>query len=288
MQYYIKLQNRDFLTLTGPDRYKFLQGLVTNDIHKLSEEKCLYSALLTPKGRFLHDFFIYQVGESVYLEVDCSRLEDLNELLKRYKLRSKVDINLEKADVICLFGDLLYNLAEGMRVPEKDFKGFVDPRLKDLGVRIIFSTLDPEKFGATEVTFQEYDKFRLSLGIPEAGRDMIIENAIPLESGLDELNAIDWQKGCYLGQELNARTKHQGMVRKRLLPVEIEGDPVEILAPITWNGVKVGSMRSSSLNKGIARLSLEAVTQLKESESFFCGATKIKPHIPKWLRAAVL
>lgn len=284
MHYYTVLNNRSFLTLEGPDRFKFLQGLITNDINKVSEENCLYAALLTPQGRFLHDFFIYQANDKLYLDVRSDRVEDLLRRLNLYKLRSNVNLRQEDASIICLFGDDISDLEEGQRYATEDFIAYVDPRLKDQGLRVIFSDSIPDEFNAQKVSLHEYEELRLRLGLPEAGSDMLIEKEIPLEAGLDELHAIDWNKGCYLGQELNARTKHRGQVRKRLFPVEFEGNALEPLSVITWNGKKVGTMRSSHKNRGIARLSIEAVTHLKEGEVFQSGETKVKPFLPNWIR----
>lgn len=274
-----QLPQRGILEIQGEDRASFLQGLITNDIHLVSSEHSIYACLLTPQGRYLYDFFIVEEEGSYLLETEASRLNDLLKKLNLYKLRSKVQLNLRSdLKVYAFWGEgvaLGLDLREEMGHTTASF--FMDPRLLSLGARAILSS-EPSNFQSA--TPNDYDLHRLVLGVPEGGKDLIPEKSILLESGLDELNAISWTKGCYMGQELTARTKFRGLVRKRLLPVLIpEGSPKEG-AEIFLNEQSVGEMRSHNNNHGLALLRLEAAL---EKEDLICGNARLKPYIPPWM-----
>lgn len=260
------LPHRGVIEIEGEDKANFLQGLITNDIHFVTSDRAIYAALLTPQGRFLYDLIIIEKEGSYFLDVERDRLEALLKKLVLYKLRSKVTLKVRSdLKIYALWGD-------DSAVPSN---AYPDPRLAELGFRMI-----GEDFPET-ATPQEYDLHRLILGVPEGGRDLIPEKAILLESGLDELNAISWTKGCYMGQELTARTKYRGLVRKRLFPVVIEGEaPIEG-SEIFLNDKLVGEMRTSNNGYGLALLRLE---EKKASEEFVCGKSCLKPYTPRWMR----
>ncbi len=284
--------SRSFISLTGKDCASFLQGIITNDIHKVTDSNSIYTALLTPQGRYLFDFFVFKNTDGLMIDVDKERQEDLVKLLKKYKLRSDVEIKRIYGDslVRCAFGDDVFSYFDIPTTPgfTKEGEGYivyVDPRLSDLGVRIV--TLDQtifDKMGLELVKYREYDRHRLSLGVPEGGTDMITEKAIPLECGLDELNAVSWDKGCYLGQELTARTKHRGLVRKRLLPVTFEPVFIPELSPIFHLDQEVGSMRSSDLGHGLALIRLEVLEILAPDETLISNGEKLQVQVPTWMK----
>lgn len=129
-------------------------------------------------------------------------------------------------------------------------------------------------------TYEAYDLHRLKLGVPEGGQDLIPEKSLLLESGLDELNAISWTKGCYMGQELTARTKYRGLVRKRLFPVTIDGPAPRNGAEVFLGESSVGEMRSHRNKQGLALLRIEAA---KSGKSLKCENAFLKPYIPPWM-----
>ena len=145
---------------------------------------------------------------------------------------------------------------------------YVDPRLASLGVRVILPSADAEQdlrnAGATAESADRYDSHRLALGVPEGGRDLVVEKSTLLESNYDALNAISWDKGCYLGQELTARMKYRGLVKKRLMPVAVGGTLPAAGTPITLDGREVGEMRSGRDGFAIALLRLDAVARAAE------------------------
>jgi folate-binding protein YgfZ len=272
------LPHRAVLEIQGEDKATFLQGLITNDITKVTPTQTIYAALLTPQGRFLYDFFISEKEESYFLETDKERIEALLKKLNLYKLRSEVNLSLRPdIHVFALWGE---GTAENLGLLEE--KGythdllFIDPRLIDLGARSL-GKKDFDDF--IEATPGDFALHRYKLGVPEGDQDMIPEKSIPLECGLDELQAISWTKGCYMGQELTARTKYRGLVRKRFFPVKIEGKPSPT-GEISLNDKVVGELRSYGRPYGLALLRLEA---MEEGKTFTCGSTRIEPYKPLWM-----
>jgi len=274
------LSHRGVLEIQGGDKASFLQGLITNDINEVTQTQTIYATLLTPQGRFFYDFFISAREESYFLETDSECLDALIKKLNLYKLRSQVTL-IPRPDlkVYALWGDDLscsLGLAEERGKAHKTV--YMDPRLVELGARAQGEI--PMK-DLQKVPLKDYVQHRLRLGVPEGREDLIPEKSIPLESGLDELHAISWTKGCYMGQELTARTKYRGLVRKRLFPVTIEGTPPPFGAEILKNDTSVGEMRSHSGSQGLALLRIEA---LKEPGDFKSETAVLKPYIPFWMR----
>ena len=162
----------------------------------------------------------------------------------------------------------------------------IDPRLEAAGGRVVFPIHSTETelklIGAKPASLSDYDLHRLKLGLPNASNDLVIDKAILIESGFEELNGMNWNKGCYMGQELTARTKYRGLVKKRLISVAIEGMAPEPGAPIIANDKIVGEMRSSNGNIGIALLRLD---QLKnESGKCICDQAILSPIRPEWAK----
>ncbi len=272
------LLHRGVLEIQGEDRAAFLQGLITNDIYEVTPAHAIYATLLTPQGRFLYDFFISEQDGSYFLETEASKLEALLKKLSLYKLRSKVTLKAyPDLKVYVLWGT---DIAPSLGLKEERGSAcdgvFMDPRLVELGARAI-GEVDVRDFQMASM--EEYDYHRLKFGIPEGGQDLIPEKSILLESGLDELHAVSWTKGCYMGQELTARTKYRGLVRKRLFPLVIEGEPPSFGADIFKNGVTVGEMRTHAGSLGLALLRLEA---FEGPGDFICEKAILKPYRPFW------
>jgi folate-binding protein YgfZ len=290
--YFISSQ-RGVIAIAGEDRLTFLQGLVSNDVQRVSPKRAVYAALLTAQGRFLHDFFIVAIGDTLYLDCEAERRDDLRRRLSLYRLRSKVSLTDvgEKFAVGLLFGvGVLSRLGlpaeAGHAASRSGGCIFVDPRLPELGARAVLARASAAdtlaSLGLTPGTNEAYDRLRLSLGVPDGSRDLPVEKAILLENGFDELNGIDWQKGCYMGQELTARTKYRGLVRKRLLPVTIEGPLPAPGTPVRLGDAEVGEMRSSSDGAGLALLRLEHV----DSGPLTAGESRITPRRPEWMKTS--
>jgi len=284
---------RGVIEITGPDRREFLQGLITNDTAKLSPERALYAALLTPQGRYLHDFFLVEMPEAFLLDAERARLEDLLRRLTLYKLRSRVDLKIarEMFHIVVAFGeDALQCL--GLR-PDvgaaRSFEGgiaYVDPRLTNLGARIILPREVPvaslRNLQFVSAQSDAYDDLRLSLGIPDGSRDLPITKALLLEAGFDELNGIDWNKGCYVGQELTARTRYRALIKKRLMPVQVTGPMPPPGSPIMLGEEDVGEVRSGRDGVALALLRLDALREASRDHPLRAGEARLTPSKPAW------
>lgn len=293
-RFYATLPARGVIEVTGEDRVAFLQGLVSNDVAKASPSRAIYAALLTAQGRYLFDFFIIVQGDALYIDTEAARLADLQRRLSLYKLRAKVALSDASARfaVAVAWGD---GTAQALDLEDagaaKEFAGgvaYVDPRLDTLGARFLVLRENndaPKQAGFAASDAEAYDRHRLALGVPDGTRDLTPEKALPMEAGFDELNGIDWQKGCYMGQELTARMKYRALVKKRLLPVAIEGGDVAPGTEITQNGSEAGEMLSARDGRGLALLRLEAVDAAQNNGADLkAGAALIKPEKPGWMK----
>ncbi len=258
------LPDRAALAVNGEDRVGFLQGLVSNDVTEAQPGHAVWAALLTPQGKWLADFFIHSDGERLLLDCERAQLPMLQQRLSRYRLRSRVMVG--DADL------RVYVAWDGD--PESAALAARDPRLPEAGWRILSAV--PM---ATNATAADWDSHRMSLGLPDGSRDMEAEKSILLEAGFDELHGVSWTKGCYMGQELTARTKYRGLVKRRLVPVRIDGPVPAPGSPILRDGREVGTMRSANDRIGMAVVRLEALESTLSS-----GAATVTPVVPGWMR----
>ena len=288
------LPDRGVIRLTGPDGRTFLQGLVSNDVTRVAADRAIYSAFLTAQGKFLHDFFLAGEGEALLIECEGARLADLARRLKMFKLRSKIALEDASANlaVAAAFGPgVLAKLGlsndAGSAVTFAGGIAFVDPRLATMGARLILPREGAEAAltaaGLAAADVAAYDRLRLELGLPDGSRDMEVEKAILLENGFDELNGVDWKKGCYMGQELTARTKYRGLIKKRLMPVTVDGPLPAPGTLVMLDTQEAGEMRSGRDGHGLALLRLEMVeTAAKSGAALIAGEAKLKPVKPGW------
>lgn len=229
--FYVTLPDRGLIHIEGEDRLSFLNGLVTSDVTKAVAGTIQYACLLTPQGKFLHDFFIH-AGDG-FLLLDCeggARARDLYERLNKFRLRAKVKISVEENHpVYAVFGT---------------DAGLPDPRHENMGRRSF------EKPSLEEKPFAEWDRLRISLCIPDGSRDMEREKSTLIECGIDKLGGIDWGKGCYMGQEVTARMKYRGLAKKHLYTVTFKAAP-----PVPFSDLpNGGQMRSHCGDIGLALL----------------------------------
>jgi folate-binding protein YgfZ len=277
------LPHRSVIAVGGIDRVEFLQGLISNDTTKVAPGSAIWAALLTPQGRFLNDMFVVDGGaDTLLLETERERAPALAKKLSLYKLRSKVTVEDRSAtlEIAVVFGDGADKLP-----PIEGAITFIDPRLPDLGVRVLAPTGTAAALltsrGLAEASLDSYDALRLSLGVPDGSRDLPVEKALLLESGFDELNGVDWKKGCYMGQELTARTKYRGLVKKRLFPVSVEGALPAPGTIVELDGQDVGELRSGAGERAIAMLRLDAV---RGGGALTAAGARIVPEFPAWMR----
>ncbi|BAI72751.1 protein [Azospirillum sp. B510] len=298
---YTVLDRRSVVAVTGEDRKAFLQGLVSNDVLRVTPDHAAYALFLTPQGKFLHDFMMVEseddAGPALLLDPETDRRADLLRRLKMYKLRSKIALEdrAERLRVVIAFGEgalaaLGLPAEPGAARPFAGGVAFTDPRLPGLGARLFLPVNGPvnglaalEAAGLGGRDAAEYDRLRLSLGVPDGTLDLIPEKSIPLESRMDALNAISWDKGCYMGQELTARTKYRALIKKKLFPVTFDGPIPEAGTPVTLDGKEVGEIRSGRDAAALALLRLEDVQLAAANGSVLqAGSATLTPCDPEW------
>ena len=248
--FYVTLPNRGLIHIEGKDRVEFLQGLVSNDVTKLEQQRIQYACLLTPQGKFLHDFFL--THSDGFILIDCeggTRAQDLYDRLNKYRLRADVKISIKKNNVV--YGAFEKNT------------GLPDPRHFKMGRRSF------EKPEGLEEGFIEWDKERILLGIPDGSRDLEVERSTMLECNLDKSHAIDWDKGCWMGQELTARMHHRNLGKKHLRTLKFDGIPPAPFSDIEINGKTIGNMRSSCSDVGLAIIKDDALDEIKNGNHPF-------------------
>lgn len=253
------LPERGVLAVGGQDRLSFLNNLVSNEVSAIAP---CYTLLLSPQGKFLHDFFIIPTPDNLLIDCEAPRRADLLQRLTRYKLRSAVvvqDVTSDYAVVAC-------HPAIPLVAPAAQV--FTDPRHSQLGQRIVVASdwLPDLKArclaaGLSECEAADYTRHRLALGIPDGSRDAEVERAFPMDYGFDKLNAISFTKGCYIGQELTARMKHRGLVKKQLCRVALEGPLPAPGTPIMAGTQEAGELRSGIDHTALALLRTEFLTQ---------------------------
>jgi folate-binding protein YgfZ len=261
-----ELTDRAVVALSGPEARAFLQGLVTNDTQKAAPGRALYAALLTPQGKMLFDFLVAENDGTLLLDCRREAREALIKRLSLYKLRAKVDIKAR--DDLAVFAGL-----SGEAMP----RGFTDPRLPALGTRAIAAKGEI----APQTGPDQYHALRLDLWVPE-GDDFGSDRMFALDADLDELNAVSFDKGCYVGQELTARMKHRGTARKRLLALAThDGSPLVRDAPVTANGQEIGAVASVYGARGFAIVRLDRLADA--IGPFHAGVAAVNVIKPSWL-----
>ena len=282
---HVPLADRGIVSVSGQDASDFLQGLITNDIEKVSDTAAIYAALLTPQGKFLHDFFIALYKDKFLLDCEADRIPDLIKRLTMYRLRAKVDIADETGNfavgIMLTPGETDGDADAGSAKIRLDGVSYIDPRHAGLGERTIRFIDADDTFPTDDMVRAnnraEYDAKRIGLGIPDSAADLVPEKSMPLEAGFDELNGVDFQKGCYVGQEVTARMKHRSLVKKRLFPVTFDGD-LGPDTPVLAGEVEAGRISSAAGGRGIALLRLDLV----EKGELTANGLAVRAEKPAW------
>jgi folate-binding protein YgfZ len=247
------LEDRGVVSVGGADAAVFLQGLLTNDVERLPPGEARYAALLTPQGKILFDMIVVRArgGEELSYLIDCpaAQAADLAKRLGFYKLRAEVAIANESAEraVVAFWGSEPASADEGLL--------YADPRDLRLGWRAIL----PRPIAAA-VGFEhagEYEGLRIAAGAPKGGVDFSYGDAFPHDANLDLLNGVDFDKGCYVGQEVVSRMKHRGTARKRVARVKLAGPPPAPGTPVMDRELAVGALGSSSGREALALIRLD-------------------------------
>lgn len=256
------LTDRTVLRASGQDRVTFLQGLVSNDVAAASPDRLVWAGFLTPQGRYLSDFFIQHDADSLLLDVPAEHADFLRTRLSRFRLRADVQIEATDLTVEALW--------DGETVPG----ALPDPRLEEAGLR----RLVPRASVTPEPSIESYHAHRIGLGLPDPS-DCESEKTLLIEANFDWLNGISFQKGCYMGQELTARTHYRGLVKKRLVPVRGDAGLPPSGTILKIDGRDIGQMCSSAGTRGLAFLRREVRSTTISHEEL-----TLTPLLPDWFR----
>ncbi|TAK98532.1 MAG: folate-binding protein [Rhodospirillaceae bacterium] len=292
MPFYAPLPHRALVAVRGPDRESFLQALVSNDVGRVSGGAAVWAALLTPQGKFLHEFFMFactdETGEdTIWLECEALRRDDLVARLARYRLRAKVSVLADDSLAVGVtWAESLPDTSLGTLTAVDGGVIYTDPRLVEAGRRWALPPRHIERVWADvpRGLAQDYDAFRMSLGLPDGSRDMEVEKALLLENGFEELHGVDYEKGCYIGQELTARTHYRALIKKRLLPVAVNGIAPPPGTTLVADGVEAGEMRSAIGDWGLALIRLEALRKTSSGILTAAGGARLRPTAPPWMK----
>lgn len=276
------LSQRAAISLSGEESIEFLQGLISNDARLLANGNSIYAALLSPQGKFLHDFFLIPWQGKIFIDVRADRAKNLLDRLKIYRLRSKVEIAIDESVCIAVLWGRESEVFE-----QSDYKIYNDPRLLELGMRVIGTKDSISNFlqqnSIDLVEEERYEHFRLSLGVPDTN-DMMVEKSLLLECGFEQLHGVDFSKGCYVGQEVTARSKFRGQVRKSFYSVRA-GVPLPAAGTKIIVADKViGEMRTSLDNIGIALVYNEEYEVAQSNNTpFLCDGVKVEIMPTEWI-----
>ena len=290
----ITLEDRGFIQATGPEAKDFLQNIVTNDIEKVTSNSTVFSSILTPQGKYLFEFFVLKLKDSYLLECEKKSTTEIIKLLNFYKLRSRIDltdlsekyvaavISLEKFKEINSSG-----LSMGSTTNYREDPVYIDPRNEKLGAKIISKLenihLTIKKLNLKIADKKKYYSKSFELGIPQSNLNKLKDKIFGIENNLDELNGIDFKKGCYVGQENTSRIKLRNKLRRRILPVQ------KITGEISENDIikyKDGEIGKILIDKPYSFALVKVVDpNLKEfiNIELICGKSKVKILKPEWI-----
>ena len=259
----------------------FLQGLITNNMDKTAAGGAIHSGLLSPQGKLLFDFFVIPVDEGYLLELDKTSASDLTKRLSFYKLRAQVEITypVDHSAVAAIWGEPI--------AQPKGLRSFRDPRLPELGYRAICTHTDAAalaaELGCRSASEDDYHAHRIALGVPEGGQDYAFGALFPHEACFDLLHGVDFEKGCYVGQEVVSRMEHRGTARKRFVHVESTSPLPESGTDITAGDNLIGVLGSIADRRGLALVRLDrAARALAEGQRLIAGEAELKLIQPSW------
>lgn len=277
--FYAYLPNRSVFRISGADTHSFLDGLFTVDSPK-SGETMVFGGLLTPQGKIMFEFFMTPDADDVLIDIANEQAAAFKTRLSMYQLRANVEITEEKMGVCAFWGDEL------PEVP--DMLVFDDPRLASLGKRALLSDEDdPATAGYTLATIEAYHAHRISQQIPEGGIDYAIGDTFPHDACYDQFSAVDFKKGCYVGQEVVSRMQHRSTARKRIMGLKLSNGSVEADTQLTVDGRGIGALGSSAEtpegNFAIALLRIDKASDaIADGKTIMAGTAEAEVIKPDW------
>ena len=281
------LPERGVVKVAGDDARHFLNGLATTDINKVAPGKPRFGALLTPQGKIIVDFIIVEAlpadGGGFFLDCPKPLVQPLVDKLTFYRLRAKVTIE----DLSAHLGVMAYWGGKASGAVSDYGLCYADPRIAALGMRII---VPPEvaaettaDLGGTLVDADAYDAHRIALGVPRGGQDFTYLDAFPHEADMDQLAGVDFDKGCYVGQEVVSRVEHRSTARSRVVPIAYDGGAPMEGATVLMGDKQIGIMGSTADGYGLALLRLDRVAEALESATpIVAGGVPIRAVKPDW------
>lgn len=286
------LPDRSVLAMTGTDRLKFLQALVTNDVRLLGPDRPLYAGVLSGQGKLVCDVFLVLDGERILIDMAAAGVEVFLQRLTRFKLGSQVAFGEAepKHAVAALWGPGAGDRLGLVQETGKDgWAGhvFIDPRLAQLGARIVYPaavSIDDDhlaRLGFATASAADYAAHRLALGVADTV-EIGGETCYPLEANFEGLHGVDFKKGCYVGQELTARMHLKGALRRRILPVTGDGPLPELGTQLMADGVELGPLIAVSGTAGLAMLRLDRLAGARDGE-IRARETPLSVNWPDWL-----
>jgi tRNA-modifying protein YgfZ len=280
------LPDRSIVRVAGADAKKLLHGLISNDLELLEKQAAIHAALLSPQGKILFEFFVVAAPTGFLLETARAQSAALLRRLSLYKLRAKVELSDAGSDyrVLALWQNSPDRLISGNLA-------FADPRLLDLGMRIIAETRVAGEaaaaVGTVAATAQDWHAHRIRLGVPEAGRDYPLGDTFLHEANFDQLHGVSFDKGCFVGQEVASRMQHRGGGRRRVVPVAAEAQ-LTSAAAIKAGPVPLGALGSVDGRRALALLRLDrAAEALANGVGITAADIPITLLQPSWASFAV-
>ena len=278
---YCKLNNRSLISFVGKDIVPFLQGIITNDINKIKNNRAIYASLLSPQGKILKDFFLFKVGPKIYLDTTKESLETLEEKLNIYKINQEIKFSKESfASYYIFYGksiNKIFNLLhkEGFLKIINKVIIFNDPRKLILGCRIIcLNENDNNKIKKIikdkklNKNYDEYEKLRIINCIPDIEKDNLYNNAYLLQNNFDKINTICWKKGCFIGQEVTSRMKYKGQIKKKLYAIKSSKGSFKEKGDIKINTEMIGTIYSFHKNWALGLIEIERAEKLKKKGNY--------------------
>jgi len=290
----ITLEDRGFIQITGLEAKDFLQNIVTNDVEKVTSNSTVFSSILTPQGKYLFEFFVLKLKDSYLLECEKKSSAEIIKLLNFYKLRSKVDfIDLSEKYVAAVVSLEKFkemngsDLSKGNTTSYGDDPVYIDPRNDKLGAKIISKLenihLTIKKLNLKISDKKNYYNKSFELGIPQIDLNKLKDKIFGIENNLDELNGIDFKKGCYIGQENTSRIKLRNKLRRRILPIQKISGEISENDVIKYKNNDIGKIL---IDKPYSFALVKVVDpELKEftNTELVCGKSKVKILKPDWI-----
>jgi len=290
----ITIVDRGFIHVDGAEAKDFLQNIVTNDVEKATNDFTIFSSILTPQGKYLFDFFILKLIDGYLLECEKTSVEEIIKLLNFYKLRSKVNVidltDKYAASIISLekFKEISNStLSKGKTINYDKNIIYIDPRNEKLGAKIISNFKSTQsiikKLNLNVINEKNYYNESFRLGVPQIKLNKLKDKIFGIENNLDELNGIDFKKGCYIGQENTSRIKLRSKLRRRILPIQkVEGEIFENDI-IKYKDSEIGKvMIDDPYSFALVKIVNPDLKEFANKE-LICGNSRVKILKPDWI-----